>query len=433
MMLDKAATLDKTTATLARSTTPPHPPVRERPARRVCMIVMSRYPNDERVRREACALARAGIAVDVICQRAEGESAREQFGLVTAWRVMRQSDKESVGRYLWVSARFMLAAVLKLHQLSLRRRYHAIQAHNMPDFLIFAGLFHRLLRGTPLVLDLHELSVELFRSKWQGAKSRRLMPLVELVEKASCTLASRLITTSEGFRARLAQRGVPRGKVELVLNAPDPRHFQFQEDRAFTPIDRDLRLLYHGTVAERFGLATAIDAVALLRERFPGVHLAIHGKYDPSYRQELERKIEALHLGGHVTLGGWLTVDRIAPTIRQAEIGLVPYLKDEFMSLALSTKTFEYATTGLPVVASRLDSITTYFDERAVEFFEPGDAADLAARVAALAADPARRQAHVQTARGILDGISGHVMEQRYVNLMKGVMGINGNGNGAAH
>lgn len=393
--------------------------------KRVCMVVMSLYPNDERVRREATALERAGIAVDVICQRAADQTPMEQLGGVTAWRVTRQTTKENIGQYLWVSACFALAAFLKMQRLSLGRRYHAIQAHNMPDFLIFAGLLHKL-AGTPLVLDLHDLSVELFRSKWSARKGRRLLPLVRAVERVSCALANRLITTSNGFKERLVSRGIPAEKVELVLNAPDPRHFQFQGGRAFEPIERGLRLLYHGTVAERFGLGTAIEALGLLRQRIPESRLDIYGKYDPACRRQLEEKIGRLHLEDAVRLGGWLGVAEIPRIIREADVGLVPYLNDEFMSLALSTKTFEYAATGLPVAASCLDSITTHFDGQCVEYFEPGNAWDMAERLAALALDPERRRRQVRNAAAALEQVSGAVMEQRYLNLMKGLLGING-------
>jgi len=45
---------------------------------------------------------------------------------------------------------------------------------------------------------------------------------------------------------------------------------------------------------------------------------------------------------------------------------------------------------GVPVVAARLDGITQYFDERAVEFFEPENSADLAAAIIRLYEHPAR-------------------------------------------
>ena len=129
-------------------------------------------------------------------------------------------------------------------------------------------------------------------------------------------------------------------------------------------------------------------AVALLRRRIPGTTLDIYGKYDPGCRRHLEDLIREHALQDCVRLGGWLGVDAIPDVIRGADIGIVPYRRDEFMSLALSTKTFEYAATGLPVAASRLDSIAAHFDDQCVEFFEPGSAADMAEKIAVLAGDP---------------------------------------------
>lgn len=388
------------------------------------MIVMSLYPNDERVRREAMALERAGYGVDILCQRATTQKKVERFGKVTAYRLTREAAKESLGKYLLISMRFVLAAFLKMQVLSMGRRYDLVQTHNMPDYLIFAGLFQKL-RGTPMVLDLHDLSVELYKSKWNG-KASKLLPLVARVERASCALADHLITTSHGFRERLVRRGIPREKVTLVLNTPDPNLYEFQPGRTFHRITRDLVLLYHGTVAERFGLLSAIEAVALLQERIPGTTLHIFGKYDPTYRERLERRIRVLGLEERVTLGGWLQARQINELIRTADLGVVPYLKDEFMSLALSTKTFEYATTGLPIVASRLPSIASVFDDRALQYYEPGSPADMAEKIVELCEDPERRRSQAARAQLALESITGAVMEDRYVRLIRSLAGADG-------
>src|SRR5262245_8924733 len=111
---------------------------------RICMIVQSLYPQDERVRREAEALARQSVEVDVICMKQPSQPVREQFGSITVYRIMNEAPKESLGRYLWLSFRFALRAMLRLQSLARERSYEVIQVHNMPDFLVFAGLFQKL-------------------------------------------------------------------------------------------------------------------------------------------------------------------------------------------------------------------------------------------------------------------------------------------------
>lgn len=388
----------------------------------VCMVVMSDYPNDGRVRREAEALARAGITVDIFCLRGPQESRREEFGSITAYRILRERGKEGLGSYLVLSALFTVLATVRLLGRSARKRYDLIQAHSMPDFLVFCGLFHKLL-GRPVVLDLHDLSVELFASRWSGRKAALFGPVVTLVERLSCRFSSHLITTSPGFEERLVERGNSPDDMTMVLNTAESRMFAPDAERQFLPLERDARLLYHGTVAERFGLLTAIDALAIVRREVPGSTLRIFGKYDPSYEAVMLQRIEELGLEDAVTLDGWKPLEEIRRIIADSDIGVVPYLRTDFMELALSTKTFEYAASGLPVVASELAPVTAFFDSDSVALVEPGDADDMAREIVELCRDPHRRCAMTKRASAAIEGVSGDVMAERYVDLVRSLTG----------
>ena len=65
----------------------------------ICMIVLSHYPNDPRVRREAEALQRTDINVDVICLRGDKENKIDEHNGVKIYRVIKGSDKESILKY----------------------------------------------------------------------------------------------------------------------------------------------------------------------------------------------------------------------------------------------------------------------------------------------------------------------------------------------
>lgn len=389
------------------------------------MIVQSAYPNDERIRREAEALERQGIPVDVICLRVAKQSAFESFGLVEAHRVLFEANKESPGQYAKLSLKFSIAAFMRLQRLSAGRNYDIVQAHNLPDTLIFVPILQKI-TGKRLVLDLHDLSVELLGSKWTGRKARRLTPVLRIIEKMSCAFADRVITTSEGFRERLIQRGIPDKKITVVINTADPHIFKFDEAREFKPIERGARLLYHGTVQERFGLMTAVEAIPHLQKRIPESRLSIYGNYDPSYKQVLHERIEALGMQAHISLGAHHPLEEVYGFIGNADIGLVPYHSTDFMNLALSTKTFEYAATGLPVVASRLRPVQMVFGAECITLANPGDPVDLAAKVADLCLAPETRRRQSLAAREALKWISGEVMEARYTRLMNELMDRNG-------
>lgn len=382
------------------------------------MAVFSYYPADPRVRREAEVLARAGYEVDVICLGKAGEPSSERFGSITAYRVMRGTErKENLIKYFALSSVFEGLAFAKLLLLSLRHRYHLIQVHNMPDHLVFVGMLHKI-AGVPVMIDLHDLTVELFESKTEGSVLRNLLPVVRFVERLSCDFADGVLTTSPGFRQKLLERGIDPKKVTLVFNSADSNLFKMPQGRSWKLIKDGPVLLYHGTVARRFGLHVSIKAVAELRKRMPATKLCIYGKYDPSYREELRDLVRRLDLEDNVEIGGYLPTEKINEAIGKSDFGVVSYLNDPFMNLALSTKIFEYVCMGMPVVASRLDSIKSVFDEESIRYFNPGDPLDLAAKIEESCMDPEARRRFTERAAAQYEVVSWPVMSERYLNTV---------------
>ncbi|MCL4872585.1 glycosyltransferase family 4 protein [bacterium] len=387
------------------------------------MAVFSCYPADPRVRREAEVLAKAGIEVDIVCLRSKGEQALEAYGGITAHRIMGWPERtESLFRYFTTSTLFGVLSFLKLMSLTLRHRYNLIQVHNMPDHLVFVGLLHRM-AGVPVILDLHDLTVELYESRTRGSVMAALLPFVKAAEKLSCAFADKVLTTSPGFRQRLIERGVDPGKIVLVFNSADNAIFSAPPAREWRKIEDGPALLYHGTVARRFGLHVAVEAVSILRKRLPNTRLSIYGKYDPSYREELEELIRERSLSEHVRLYGYLPLDKVSETIGASDMGVVPYIDDPFMRLALSTKIFEYVCMRMPVVASRLESIMSVFGEDGIKYFNPGDPEDLALRIEESCKDPGERKGFTERAARSYDAVAWPVMSEVYLGAVNGLMG----------
>ncbi|HEX9654694.1 MAG TPA: glycosyltransferase family 4 protein, partial [bacterium] len=374
------------------------------------MVALSYYPDDPRIRRESETLARAGYAIDILCLRNQRQPKVEHFGSIIAHRIVEGMNKERLFFYLWLSTKFMVAAFIHLNKLRMRRQHALIHVHNLPDHLVFVGLWQKV-RGLPIILDLHDLTVELFESKWRHRRGRVMRPLLKMVEKLSCGFADELITTSIGFKERLSARGVQPEKITLILNSADERIFRNQWPREFTKSERGTRLLYHGTVAERFGLDVAIDALAKVQQVIPETTLSIYGKYDTVYRAQLEAQVTQLGLSDRVHFGDYLQLEEIREIIAKSDIGIVPYRSDGFMDLALSTKTFEYVTMQLPVVASRLPALQNIFDSNCIRYFEPGRAVELAEKIIEFCLNPALRRSCAERARQAYQANAWPVME----------------------
>lgn len=382
----------------------------------VCMITQSPYPQDSRVRKQAESLAAKDYSVDVICI-ALNTSKVEKYGNITVYGVMKYRRAENIYNYLAVSFLFFVLAFVKLQLLYVKRKYKLIQIHNMPNHHIFTALIQKML-NVPLVLDIHDLSVELFEVKWPGRKHALLKSMDKFIERISCRTADALITVSDGCKERLIERGNPPEKITLVLNSANQNIFTFDEQRKFERIDEGAKILYHGTVATHFGIHIAVEAMVEVIKQIPNSKLIIYGSYFPSYKKELEAQIKKLNLGNEVILNGTIRLEECYIEIKEADIGIVPYVNNDYENIGLSNKAFEYAASGLPVVASRLFSLNSVFDDNCIEYAEPENPADFAYKIIELCKNPQLRKEKALNAYSALSEISGEVMDSRYHNLI---------------
>src|SRR5205085_12466048 len=84
--------------------------------------------------------------------------------------------------------------------------------------------------------------------------------LLELEERLSAAFADRLLTVTDEARARLAQRGVGIGRTHVVMNSPDEGVFGPQREPVAVPDQGEIRVLYNGGLARRFGVEILVRA-----------------------------------------------------------------------------------------------------------------------------------------------------------------------------
>lgn len=353
--------------------------------RRHCMVVHAYYPlREPRVEREARALVSQGYQVDVICLRAEGEPPLANEDGVRVYRlpIKRHRGSGQAVQLLEYLAFFMLA-LTKLAALHRQRRYAVVQIHNLPDFLVFAGLVPKL-TGARLILDIHDVMPEFYASRFGSDMTSWPVRLVRWQERLACRFADHVITVTDLWREALIGRGLPAQKVSVVMNVANDRFFRHAAPAP--PDTTRFKLLYHGTITHRYGVDLLLHALDRVRREVPHVQLTIHGVGE--YRTTLLHLADQLQLGNCVQFS-----DHFVPTpelpqfIRQADLGIVPYRRDIFTDGILPTKLMEYVAVGVPVIAARTPVIADYFDDTMVQFFTPGDAEDLARCILALHAD----------------------------------------------
>ena len=109
---------------------------------------------------------------------------------------------------------------------------------------------------------------------------------------------------------------------------------------------------------------------------------------------------------------GWCSQDDLPRHYRDADICLVPTIAQE----GLSRTSVEAMASGIPVIASRIGGLPyTVSDGTTGLLFEPGDAADLASKIARLLDDPAlRRQMGLAGRKRFEDEFTWETVIERY-------------------
>ena len=346
------------------------------------MLTHSYYEEDPRVRREAEALVAGGRDVDVFALRRPGDPSQDVLAGVRIFRLdVQRHQGAGLGTYLREYLSFLVRAGWAVTRHHRRRPYAVLQVHTLPDFLAFAGLPLRL-AGLPLILDLHEAMPEFFQTRFPRASNPVFHRLLLIQERASIGLATAVLTVNDALGQRLIDLGVPAEKVTVILNSPSLGLFDIaaHTHRTFAE-DGVVRLVYAGALSPTYELDVALAAVALIADWRPDlrIHLEVYGR-DFGERSLVD---EAARMGllDWVTFHGRIPLDDVPAANAAADIGLAPTRRNAFTDFSLSTKIFEYAAMGKPVVASHLPLIERTFPPDTVATYEPGNADDMAHRI----------------------------------------------------
>ena len=199
-------------------------------------------------------------------------------------------------------------------------------------------------------------------------------PLSGVPSRVRLDRVAEWIFVSAYLRGRAVAGGVPVDEAPVVHAGIDPGAFPAAEERAW-----DGSLLYLGRIERRKGIATAIEALALL----PGCSLRCVGPGDDAHRDALRRAADGHGVGSQVrfervprteVVGAYAAADALLFCVEWPEpFGLVP---------------LEAMAVGTPVIATGTGGSAEYLrDGENCLLVEPADSEAIAAAVRRLAGD----------------------------------------------
>ena len=381
---------------------------------RACMLAYTFYEQDNRVRRYAEALAKRGDHVDAIALRRPVSSATEVIKGVTVFRIQKRViDEKRPISYLWKLLMFFFRSAWFITIKHLWQPYDVIHVHSVPDFEVFATLVPRLL-GARVILDIHDIVPEFYATKFKVGEGSLIFRILVAIEKLSISYSDCVIISNDLWREKLLSRSVSTQKCTTIINYPDPSIFS--GERASTRNNEDFTMCYPGTLAWHQGVDLAIDAVCLLRTALPNLKFVIIG--DGPRREDLRSRIRERNIDDRVEIRDGVAIEEIAEFMKEVDLGVVPKRKDKFANEAFSTKILEFMAMGVPVLAARTRIDEFYFNDELVQFFEPEDVEDLAAKIVSLFRNSSRRASLCSCGAKFIAENNWDVKKFRYFDLI---------------
>jgi glycosyltransferase involved in cell wall biosynthesis len=242
-------------------------------------------------------------------------------------------------------------------------------------------------------------------------RNRRAIQAARLFERGVYAASRRLIVVTERWHNQLVRDGVAAEKVDLVTNgvdagfldpdapAADAERAAVRAELGFGDGAEKTVIACIGTVSYVYGYDTILEAAALLAAD-PSIQLLIVG--DGSQKEAVRETVAARGLS-NVTLLPAQPHARVRGLLAASDLSVSALLPLPVTSGQLPVRVLEAMAMARPVVFSG-EGVTSRLvtESGSGVSVRPGDAPALAEAIAALAADPARRQRHGAAGRATI-------------------------------
>jgi glycosyltransferase involved in cell wall biosynthesis len=274
--------------------------------------------------------------------------------------------------------------------------------------------------STPLVVNYHNITPAAWFDGWHDRQRHGLRwgraQLRRLAERAELG-----ISDSAYNRAELVEAGYRRTAVAPVLfDLEEPPGDGEGDERAErTERGEGLELLFVGRIAPNKAQHDLIKALAVYRRLYdPRARLSlVGGVAAPRYRTALEGFVEALGLGGAVTLTGAVAPGVLTAHYRRADV-FVCLSEHEGFCVPL----LEAMHHGLPVIAHAAAAVPETLAGAGVLLADKSPAT-VAAAIHTVVADAGLRRALVAAGRARLEDFRPARTRARYVEVFEDLLG----------
>ncbi len=349
------------------------------------------YPGDLRVRREANSLVNAGFQVTVISPGKRSLPRCENVDGVHVYRFLAPASGDSLMGYLWEYGWSIFSSFYLTIWVFFRRGFDVIHAHNPPDLFVLIALCFRVF-GKKFVFDHHDLSPEMYNSRFRNGGKPIVYKALVFFEKLSCRFADQIIATNESYKKiEIERSNIPAEKVTIVRNGPDLNRVKLVAPDPELRAKAKTIVGFCGLMGQQDGVdyfLRALDCLVDQLERTE-VFAVIIGKGDavPS----LKKLTTKLGLDDHVWFTGRIPDEDMLRYLSTADICVDPDPYDPFNDRSTMIKMMDYMALAKPIVAFDLTEHRASAEDAAL-YAKHNDEQDFAHHIANLIDNPELRE-----------------------------------------
>jgi len=310
----------------------------------------------------------------------------------------RYSNNLRVAARMWAFLKFSLLALVATIR---ERRLDLVFATSTPLTVGIPGRIGAALKRVPYVFEVRDLWPE------DLLDAGRLKPGLqykawEWLERFSYAKARKILLVSRGFHDRLLQRGHDPAKLQTILLGADGSLYRdVKPDTEYLRaqgLDGKIVAVYTGAHGDANGLFQVLEAAEKLRDRSDiAIVLIGEGKMKDHLRAEVAAKGLT-----NVRLLDAVPKHRLPGILAACHIGLMILKQISRPRWVTPNKIFDYMFAGIPSIVNFAGTTAEMVEAEGVGVASrPGDAADLAARIAYWADHPQERAAVGRRAREV--------------------------------
>ena len=221
-------------------------------------------------------------------------------------------------------------------------------------FCGYVGVWYKRLRRVPLVMEIRDIWPESMFAV--GANVPKIgIWMLEIIEKAMYRKCDKLVTVGQGYFDRLAEKGVPKEKMSIVMNGTDlavylPREKNVELLKKYG-LDGKFVVSYIGTVGMACGLEVVLGAAENLvtKDTKIGKDVIFVIVGDGAHRAKLEEEAKQRGLA-NVVFTGRQPKSSMPDWVSSSDASLVHLKKTELFTTVMPSKIFESAGCKRPII-----------------------------------------------------------------------------------